>query len=199
MNEAVRLKPDNVDLLKLLVSVYREAKKYADGISVMEKAIKISPKDPELYFQLGVLYDDSRMEDKVVEAMYKVLDIDAGHANALNYIGYTYAERGIKLDEAERLVKKALEIKPDSGHIMDSLGWVYYKRGEFGKAVVELEKATRLLPEDPIVMEHLGDAYLKNNSGHKALASYESAIKADPSNVKIKDKLEKLRKELKVR
>ena len=139
------------------------------------------------------------MEDKVVEAMYKVLDIDAWHANALNYIGYTYAESGIMLDEAERLVKKALEIKPDSGHIMDSLGWVYYKRGEFGKAVVELEKATRLLPEDPIVMEHLGDAYLKNNSGHKALASYESAIKADPSNVKIKDKLEKLRKELKVR
>jgi len=103
----------------------------------------------------------------------------------------------VMLDEAEELLKKALDIKPDSGHILDSLGWVYFKKGDFDKAIVELEKALQLLPEDPVVIEHLGDAYLKYNEKQKALSAYESAVRVNPGSTELQDKLEKLRDEFK--
>ena len=157
----------------------------------------MSPKDPELHFLLGVVFDEAKMHEKVISSMKKVLELDPEHTNALNYIGYSYAERGIELDAAEAFVKKALALKPESGHILDSLGWVYYKKGEFAKAVKELERAMKLLPEDPIVNEHLGDAYLKNNNKKKALSAYENALKMNPGNRELTEKIDRLKDELK--
>ncbi|MBP1720094.1 MAG: Peptidoglycan-binding LysM, partial [Deltaproteobacteria bacterium] len=76
-----------------------------------------------------------------IRQMRRVLENNPDHAQALNYIGYTYAEKEISLDEAEALVKRALELKPDDGYITDSLGWVYFKKGQLDKAIAELEKA----------------------------------------------------------
>ncbi|MBI5875278.1 MAG: tetratricopeptide repeat protein, partial [Deltaproteobacteria bacterium] len=116
---------------------------------------------------------------------------------ALNYLGYTYAELGTNLEEALDLIKKALAIKPESGQIIDSLGWVYYKMGETDKAVSELERAIKYIPDDPVVLEHLGDAYLKKGLKDKAVDFYEKSLKIDPKNTKLKEKTEKLKKGLK--
>jgi tetratricopeptide (TPR) repeat protein len=105
---------------------------------------------------LGVLYDDADEEDKTLRQMLMVIELDPEHASALNYIGYMLAEKGIRLDEAEQYIKRALSLEPESGHIIDSLGWVYYKKGEYERAIAELEKAVQYLPEDPVVAEHLG-------------------------------------------
>src|SRR5207247_1682915 len=83
---------------------------------------------------------------------------------ALNYLGYTYAEMGVRLDEAEKLIRRALEIEPDDGFYVDSLGWVYYQRGDYRRAVEHLERAVELAGDDPTVAEHLGDAY--SRAGH---------------------------------
>jgi tetratricopeptide (TPR) repeat protein len=84
---------------------------------------------------------------------------------------------GENLDEAEKLIKEALKYKPDDGYITDSLGWVYFKKGLFQKALKFLEKAIHLVPDDPIILEHLGDAYLKTGSKLKALEYYQQSLK----------------------
>jgi Tfp pilus assembly protein PilF len=111
-----------------------------------------------------------------MEAMRKVISLDPKHANALNYLGYTYADLGRNLDEAERLIKEALKYKPNDGYITDSLGWVYYKKGEFDKALIYLKKAVELVPDDPIMLEHMGDAYLKLNDRQNALKYYKKSL-----------------------
>ena len=163
----------------------------------MEKSLDLEPNNAELHFTLGALYYDAGKEQKSIEAMKTTIRLNPEHANALNYLGYTYAEKGINLEEALNLITKALSIKPESGHIIDSLGWVYYQMGEIEKAVQELERAAKFLPDDPAVLEHLGDAYLKIGQKEKALDMYEKASKLDAKNVKLKEKLERLRKGIK--
>jgi Flp pilus assembly protein TadD len=129
------------------------------------------------------VYDKSNKKEASMEAMRKVISLDPKHANALNYLGYTYADLGQNLDEAERLIKEALKYKPNDGYITDSLGWVYYKKGEFDKALIYLKKAVELVPDDPIMLEHIGDAYLKLNDRRNALKYYKKSL-----GVKEKDK-----------
>ncbi|MCK7515930.1 MAG: tetratricopeptide repeat protein [Desulfobacterales bacterium] len=95
--------------------------------------------------------------------MRKVIELDPKNANALNYLGYTYADLGQNLDEAERLVLEALKHKPNDGYITDSLGWVYYKKGDYEKALQHLKKAAELVPRTPSSWSTSGDAYLKLN------------------------------------
>ena len=94
----------------------------------------------------------------------------------MNYLGYTYADLGQNLDEAERLIREALKYKPDDGYITDSLGWVYYKKGRYEDALIYLKKAVQLVPDDPIILEHLGDAYLKLNDKDNALKCYRKSL-----------------------
>ena len=129
-----------------------------------------------------------------MEAMRTVISLDPKHANALNYLGYTYADLGQNLDEAERLIKEALKYKPDDGYITDSLGWVYYKKGEFDKALKYLKKAIELVPDDPIMLEHMGDAYLKLDDKPNALKFYLKSLKfKDKDTEALKEKIRQLK------
>jgi tetratricopeptide (TPR) repeat protein len=119
------------------------------------------------------------------------------HDHVINHICYTCAEKEIFLDEAEALVKHALELKPDDGYITDSLGWVYFKKGQMDKAIAELEKAHQLAPEDPVIAEHLGDLYLNTQQHDKAVQMYERSLQLDPKKTEVAEKLKKLRREKK--
>ena len=105
-----------------------------------------------------------------------VIKIDPRHADALNYIGYTYADENVHLDRALELIEKAIKYKPNSGYIIDSLGWVYFRKGLYDKALTELKKAVELAPHDPAIAEHLGDVYYKKQEYGNALKAYEKAI-----------------------
>ena len=111
LKEAIKYKENNTELLRLLASIYREAKRHPEAIEVIKTAIEKNPDEAELYFTIGVLYDDVKMDNEVDTAMRKVIELDPEHTNALNYLGYSYAEKGIKLDEAEEFVKRALKSK----------------------------------------------------------------------------------------
>ena len=128
-----------------------------------------------------------------MSTMRKVIELDPKHANALNYLGYTYADLGTNLDEAERLIKEALKYKPNDGYITDSLGWVYYKKGEFEKALQYLQKAVEIVPDDPIMLEHVGDAYLKLNNKSRALEYYKKSLQYKEKD---KEKLEQKIREI---
>jgi tetratricopeptide (TPR) repeat protein len=116
----------------------------------------------------------------------------------LNYIGYTYAEQGIRLDEAMELIRRALKIKPDSGYIIDSLGWVYYQKGLYDEALKYLLEAAKLVPNDPTIVEHLGDVYYKKKMYEQSLEKYEKALTLKhPEEDKVKEKILRLKKLLK--
>ena len=121
--------------------------------------------------------------------MKALLEIDPDNADALNFIGYSYAERGVKLDEAETLIRKAVRFKPDNGYIMDSLGWVYFRQNRLEEAIDCLRKAVDLLPQDPTIAGHLGDAYKKAGQTEKALDVYREALQRNPGNSDLEEKI----------
>jgi tetratricopeptide (TPR) repeat protein len=135
-----------------------------------------------LHFRLGVVLDKLGERQGSIAEMEKVIALDPNHANALNYLGYTLAELGIRLDEAEGLIKRALEVRPDDGYITDSLGWVYFKMGRHDDALLYIQKALEKLPEDPLITEHLGDTYMALGKWREARKAYEKALRLGHEN-----------------
>jgi tetratricopeptide (TPR) repeat protein len=178
----------------MLGSLYETKKEYEKGIEVIKKGLEQDGKNIDLMFRLGVILDKNGEKKSCIEQMRRILDIKPDHADALNYIGYTFADQGIKLDEAMDLIQKALKIKPESGYIIDSLGWVYFQKGLYDKALHYLEKASKLTP-DPTIHEHLGDVYFKKKKYKEALDSYQKALSIDhPDQEKIKEKIIEIKK-----
>jgi len=176
IKSAIKMVPDNPDLLLYLGSLYEENEEFSKAENVLKQGLEMEPDNTRFYFRLGVVYDKWDRKADSINAMKTVIRLDPKDATALNYLGYTYADLGEKLDEAERLIKAALEEKPDDGYITDSLGWVYFKKGLFEKAVEYLEKAVSLVPDDPIILEHMGDAYLGIRHKEKALEFYKRSL-----------------------
>ncbi len=176
-----------------LAAIYEEIEQYKEAEVVLKQGIEIEPNNPKLHFRLGVVYDKwGRKEDSITE-MKTVINLDPNDAHALNYLGYTYADMGLELDEAERLLKKALELKPDDGYITDSLGWVYFKKGMYDEAITILEKAVEKVPDDPIILEHLGDAYSQINKREKALEYYKRSLsKKKEDKEALEDKIKQM-------
>ena len=188
--------PDNPEFMLYLGSFYEERKAFEDAETILRQGLDINADHIRLHFRLGVVYDKWGKKDKSIEQMRKVIKLDPKNANALNYLGYTFADMGKNLDEAERLIKEALKYKPDDGYITDSLGWVYFKKGRFGEALKYLEKAVDITQDDPIILEHLGDAYIKVNDRDNALKFYKrSLMKKTENKEALEKKIEDLLKE----
>jgi tetratricopeptide (TPR) repeat protein len=183
------------------------------AVALMRELLEANPDDAEVLYQMALVYDAAGQRDEAIEWMRGSLEKDPDNAHALNYIGYTLAERGEDLDEAEDLIMRALELAPDDGYITDSLGWVYYMRAvplvESGRAedardwidraLETLERAAALSGGDPVIAEHLGDVHLLAGDKQRALGFYEQAVDLEPrpeEQPDLFDKLEALRAEL---
>jgi tetratricopeptide (TPR) repeat protein len=188
LNDAAKNEPENAEFKYYLGTFYEEEEQFEKAEMAIQQAIKLEPDNPRYYFRLGVVYDKSNKKKASMGAMRKVISLDPKHSNALNYLGYTYADLGENLDEAEQLILEALKYKPNDGYITDSLGWVYYKKGQFEKALEYLQKAIEIVPDDPIMLEHVGDVYLKLNDKTNALKFYKKSLK---HKEKDKEELEK--------
>ncbi|MGH7858998.1 MAG: tetratricopeptide repeat protein, partial [Candidatus Binatia bacterium] len=176
IRQALEVKPDSTELLGFLASLYREKKDYENAVSLLEKTIELEPENDKYWFTLGAVYDEAKRKEDCIVAMQKAIAIEPKNAAALNYLGYTWAEMGVELDEAERLIRRALDLEPDDGFYIDSLAWVYYQRGDFDKAAQTLERAVELVDDDPTVTEHLGDAYQKLGRHGDAARVYRDAL-----------------------
>jgi tetratricopeptide (TPR) repeat protein len=161
----------------LLSAIYQKQNNYREAATLMIAGIDAYPDNPELIFEYGMVLERSGQHEKAVSQMEKVLSLQPEHAEALNYLGYTWADQNRNLDKALQYIKKANEIRPDNGFILDSLGWVYYRLGKFAKAAEELERAIELEPDDPHIYEHLGDTYSSLGNKAKALTNYRNAAR----------------------
>lgn len=176
----------NADAFDMLASLYREAENYERALAVLQAGLVRFKGDEGLLYALGVTQDLKGDWEKAVETMRDVLSRNPDHAQALNYIGYTYAEKAVRLDEAEQLVLRASALQPQDGYIMDSLGWVYYQKGEYQKAYEILIKARDLSDNDPIVLEHIAETKLKLGKREEAAKLLNEALKS--KELKAKDK-----------
>ena len=182
------------DYYLYLAGFYEQKKMYRKALEKIEEGLKLDGSNPRLYFRLGVVYDKLGRRRESIAAMRKVLELKPEDARALNYLGYTFADMGTNLAEAERLIRKALKIRPDDGYITDSLAWVYYKQGRYNAALEWMRKAVKLVPDDPVIMEHLGDVLLKLNQKEKALDAYlrSRRLRKDKRPRTLEDKIRRL-------
>ena len=163
-------------------------------MKALDHGLEKLPNDTELLFRKGVVMDKIGKKEEAVETMRRILAIDPKNANALNFIGYSYAEMGTNLASAKEMIIQALDTAPDDGYIMDSLGWVYFKMGKHKKALDTLLEAIKRVPDDPVILEHLGDVYLELGKKAKATEAYQKAIQYNHSEPeKIKAKLDSIK------
>lgn len=185
--------PDNTEIILYLGSFYEEIELYQNALDMYVLGLSIDKDSARLYFRLGVVYDKKGDRIACIKEMKNAIRLDPEDPNSLNYLGYTYADLGMNLEEAEELILRAIKLKPDDGYITDSLGWVYYKKGHYDKALATLEKAVTLIPDDPILLEHLGDAFIKTHNTEKALEYYRKSLKLKKKDTRdLEIKIERL-------
>jgi Flp pilus assembly protein TadD len=175
MEDAIRKKPRVGPFYEYLSEIYRDRPDYDLAIEVLKTGVKKSPDKETLWYDLGVMYDKAGRFDEMVAAMREVLRLNPKNPGALNYLGYSFADRGVRLDEALSLLKQAVELKPGDGFITDSLGWAYYQRGDWDEALAQIQRAYALVPNEPTITEHMGDVWLKKNDRPKALRYFRDA------------------------
>lgn len=181
--------PKNIEILKGLGAVYYERKNFEAAIKTYSLIPQIDKKDYETFFVLGLLYEEIGKRREAIRNFKEALKINPSHPEALNSLGYIYAEDGNNLNEAEKLIKKALLQDPNNAAYIDSLGWVYFKKNLLREAIEELEKASTLLA-DPVIFDHLGDAYSKKGSKEKAVSAWKKSLELDQKQDKVKKKIE---------
>jgi len=198
VKETINHKRDNPRLYLMLTSLYEIKEEYLNAVDILKEGIRYNARNTDLFYRLGVVLDKLKRNEECLEQMEMVIKIDPQHADALNYIGYTYAVEGIHLDRALELIERAIKYRPDSGYIIDSLGWVYFRKGQYDKALGELKRAIELSPEDPTIHEHLGDVYFKKKDYGKALQIYEKALSLNNvDHEKLKGKINDVMEHLK--
>ena len=173
--------PDDREVYITLAQMDTSLKRWQDADAALDKAEQLStkPEDKQyVYFLRGANYERQKKYAPAEEMFRKVLAEDSQNAMALNYLGYMLADRGIKLDEALAFVKKAVELDPQNGAYLDSLGWAYFKMGKYDQAEDNLTKASRSqrMGSDPTVQDHLGDLYQKTGRLKLAAAHWERAL-----------------------
>jgi len=201
--------PDDRDVYVALAQMYSRVKEWQPAEENINKAIDLSTKSDDKDYALfvaGSIYERQKKYDKAEEAFHKVLADDPKNAMTLNYLGYMLADRGTRLDEALGYVRRAVALDPQNGAYLDSLGWVYFKMGNYDLAEENLRRASERMSDDPTIQDHLGQLYqttgrLKLAATHweRSLEEWNKTIPAevDPDDVaKVQKELESARVKL---
>jgi tetratricopeptide (TPR) repeat protein len=164
LKEVTAEDPKDIEAIMALGNVERGRKKFSDCAVTYSQALDVTPAATDkntwvTYYYRGICEERSKQWSKAEADMRKALDLQPEQPHVLNYLGYSWIDQGINLDEGMKMIKRAVDQRPDDGYIVDSLGWAYYRIGSFEDAVKNLERAIDLKPEDPTINDHLGDAY----------------------------------------
>lgn len=156
-----------------------------EALTAYSRAIEMrDPGDPVgwgVYYARGIVHERQKDFAGMERDFRKALELSPEHPDVLNYLGYSLIEQRIKFDEALQMIETAVEKRPESGYITDSLGWVFYRLGRFEEAVAPMEKAVELLPIDPIVNDHLGDVYWQVGREREAEFQWKRALSFEPA------------------
>ena len=168
--------PNEGDAYMLLSSIYLIEQKFQPLLDETEVALSFQQVPSRLLFNRAIAYEHFKRYEDVEKSLKQLISSNPDHSEALNFLGYVYAEQGIKLDEAKRLIEQALVKKPNDGYYLDSLAWVYFKQGNYSEAAKLQRAAIKQIKDDPVMFEHLGDILWRSGSEAEARASWEKAI-----------------------
>jgi tetratricopeptide (TPR) repeat protein len=196
LSSLVQKHPGDLETLTALGNVLRARKHYTDAIGVYSKAVAIVKAPARqhwtLFYFRGICYERAKQWPLAEKDFQKALELNPDQPQVLNYLGYSWVDQGINLEPGLDMIKKAVDLRPKDGYIVDSLGWAYYRLARYEDAVKELERAIELRPEDPTINDHLGDAYWKVGRELEARFQWSHArdLKPEPEDlVKIEAKL----------
>ncbi|HLL27969.1 MAG TPA: tetratricopeptide repeat protein [Xanthobacteraceae bacterium] len=163
LDRLIQQKPDDLEAIIALGNVLRSRKQWKDAADVYSKAINQIPEPGRqhwtLFYFRGICYERAKDWPNAEKDLEKALDLYPEQPQVLNYLGYSWVDQGLYLDKALKMIRRAVELRPNDGYIVDSLGWAYYRLGRYDEATTELERAIELKPEDPVINDHLGDSY----------------------------------------
>jgi len=205
LTEARRRFPGVPEIVYYLAIAQREAKRNQQAVATFEEALheaQLSEDDDvinaKFYFNYGAAAEQAGLYEKAAELLRKSISLDpANSAEASNYLGYMWADHNMHLDEAEGMIRRALESEPNNASYLDSLGWVEFRKGNFDQALTDLLRAAKTAEhDDPVVFEHIGDTYLKLNRMPEALEAWQKALTLDPKNKNLAEKVEGTKKRI---
>jgi tetratricopeptide (TPR) repeat protein len=190
-------KPDRIDAALTLADLLRSKERYGDAVLAYDAAIQRirSPEERHwtIYFGRGIVLERTKQWPKAELDMKKALELSPEQPHVLNYLGYSWIDQGLHLDEGMKMLQRATELRPDDGAITDSVGWAFYRVGQYEKAVEWLERAAEQKGDDATIIEHLGDAYWHVGRKREARFQWERALNQKPDKDRlavIRDKLD---------
>jgi len=199
LNRLVKQDPANPDLYVNLSQVYIQGKRYADAERVLRRAMDQDSDKERFKFQLATVYEHQKDFDRAESLFKEIIAENPDHANALNYIGYMLADRGVRLEEAVGYVERALQLEPNNGAYLDSMGWAMFKLDKLEEAEKYLLRAVENQKNDPVIHDHLGDLYFRTGDLQKAEDYWKRSVaigtEAEETD-KVREKLDKLRESL---
>lgn len=189
--------PKDLEATLALGNLLRGHKKFNECGEAYSKAIDLigTPDKANwtVFYFRGICYERSKQWPKAEADLRKALELYPDQPHVLNYLGYSWIDQGVNLDQGMEMIKKAVAQRPDDGYIVDSLGWAYYRLGNYEEATKELERAIGLKPEDPTINDHLGDAYWRVGRKLEATFQWNHARDLKPDPDELPKILEKLR------
>lgn len=186
LEDIIAENPDDIRPLDALGNILRSKERYEEARDYYTKAISLVDKPTKrnwaLYYSRGVC--NERLKDwPAAEADFnEALRLNPDESLVLNYLGYSWVDQGLNLQQAMDYIRKAVSLKPDDGYYVDSLGWAHYRLGNMPKAVEYLEQAVELRPDDPIINDHLGDAYWRVGRRVEAKYQWQQSMSLEPED-----------------
>ena len=175
---------DQASVHVTLGDMLRRLERFAEATPAYSRAIDLFTEDRSehwiVYFARGITYEREDQWPQAEADFRKALELNPGQPSVLNYLGYSFIDKEENLEEAMEMIREAVAARPDSGHIVDSLGWGLYRLGRYEEAVEHMERAAELLPVDPIVNDHLGDVYWAVGRKVEAKFQWNRALSFDP-------------------
>jgi tetratricopeptide (TPR) repeat protein len=203
LGEARRRFPGAPEIVYYLGIAQREAKQSQQAVATFEEALHEAQLEEDddfvnakFYFNYGAAAEQAGLYNKAADLLRKSIALDPENsAEACNYLGYMWAEHNMNLEEAETMIRRALQSEPNNASYLDSVGWVEFRKGQFDRALDDLLRAAKTAErEDPVVFEHIGDTYLKLNRTREALEAWQKALSLDPKNKNLTDKIQAAKK-----
>ena len=189
--------PESRRPVLVLANILRGRREFAEAAEFYTKAIELTPnpvrRDWTLFYFRGICFERTKVWPKAEADFKQALKLFPDQPLVLNYLGYSWIEMGLHLQDAMKKIRKAVELRKNDGYIVDSLGWAYYQLGDYEEAVKHLERAVELRPDDPVINDHLGDAYWQVDRRLEARFQWEHAKGLKPEPEDLKEILEKLK------
>ena len=177
-------RPDNFEPLYRVGGLLRSQERFEEAVVVYDRAVERlgepAPRHWSLLYFRGIALERSGDWPRAEQDFLKALELQPEQPYVMNYLAYSWVEQKLNLEKAEDMLIRAVELRPSDGYIVDSLGWVYYRLGQYDKAVTNLERAVELRPQDPVINDHLGDAYWRVGRRQEARFQWRRALSLDP-------------------